>query len=186
MAGWLLVILSLGAVQGPTRIPAVDWATVAVEREAFGEGQPGQYATVGKFDGIGMLYLSVTKRLLEFKGLRRISVPYLGQQPENAYEIHHETFAISSIIRVSDNEYAFEGVSDGPFRRSVTGKLRYSVARSGLGGTVEEFQLDEHGQVIKGIMNRYSIAKSAQGVAMLKKYAEVFLGGNFVALDFER
>jgi hypothetical protein len=165
-------------------LPAVDWITVAAEREAFLEGQPGQYATTGTFDGIGMIYLSVSKRIIEFKGFRRITLPHLGQQPGNAYEVHSESFTIRSLIRVADTEYAFQGVSDGPFGRTVTGKVRYSVTTSGLVGTVEEFLLEEHGQQIKGVMNRYSMARSAPALEMLKRYAEVFLGGNYVALDF--
>ena len=133
-----------------------------------------------------MLYLSATNRVVELKGLRRATMPHLGQQPNHIYEIYHETFTIDSLIRVGDGEYAFQGVNNGPFNRAITGKVRYSVAASGLVGVVDELQLAEHGQAIKGIMNRYVMASSSQATALLKKHDDVFLGGNFVALAFGR
>ncbi len=185
IASFVALFLFAG-VQVSSRLPAVDWITVTVEREAFMESPSGQYATNGAFDGIGMIYMSVSKRVIEFKGFRRITLPHLGQRSGNVYEIYNEAFTIQSLIRVADTDYAFEGVSNGPFGRSVTGKLRYSITKSGLVGVVEDFQLQEHGQLIKGVMNRYSVAKSVSALDMLKKYADVFLGGNYMALDFVR
>jgi hypothetical protein len=133
-----------------------------------------------------MLYLSASRKLVELKGFRRATLPYLGQQPNQSYEIYHETFTIESLIRVDAGEYAFQGVNNGPFNRAVTGKVRYSVAASGLVGSVDELQLAEHGQVFKGVMNRYVIARSVEAIALLKKHDDVFFGGNYVALDFGR
>jgi hypothetical protein len=183
VAGWLLIALTVYTLQAPPRFPAVDWATVTVEREAFMEGPPGQYTTAGIFDGVGMVYFSVTRRVIQFKGFRRITLPHLGQQQGQNFEICIESFTIQSLIRSGNTEYAFEAVSDGPFGRSVTGKLTFAIAKSGLVGTVSDFRLEEHGQIIKGIMNRYSIAKSRPAQDMLRKYSEIFLGGNYVALD---
>jgi hypothetical protein len=133
-----------------------------------------------------MLYLSATRNLLWLKGLRGATMPHIGQQPNQVYEVYHETFTIESVIPVSDGEYAFQGVNDGPFNRTITGKVKYSVARSGLAASVDDLQLAEYGQTIKGVMNRYTLASSTQAVALLKKHDDVFFGGNFVALDFTR
>jgi hypothetical protein len=92
----LVAIFLLAGVQSASRLPAIDWVTVAAEREAFLEGQPGQYATTGTFDGIGMIYLSVSKRIIEFKGFRRITLPHLGQQPGNLYEVQLDTVALAA------------------------------------------------------------------------------------------
>jgi hypothetical protein len=184
----LAILAFVGALTGQAsgQRPAIDWLTVAVEREAFTEASPGQYAARGDFDGVAVLYLSATKKILELKGLRRATLPHLGQQPNQLYEIYHETFKIESLILIGDGEYAFQGVNNGPFDRTITGKVRYSVAASGLVGSVDEFQLAEQGQVIKGVMNRYAMARSTQATTMLKKHDDVFFGGNYVVLDFGR
>ena len=57
MRAWAVAIATLAsqpAAQGPGPL---DWASVTVERRAFVEGQPGRYETVGRFDGVGMVYL---------------------------------------------------------------------------------------------------------------------------------
>jgi hypothetical protein len=46
--------------------------------------------------------------------------------------------------------------------------------------------MDEHGQMLKGSMNKYTVPKSAVSKAMLKKYNAVCFGGNYVAFDFEK
>jgi hypothetical protein len=71
----------------------IDWASFPVEREAFIESRtaPGTYATLGSFDGVAVLYFSPSKRLIEIKGLKKISVPFLGQERDDKYEFHHET-----------------------------------------------------------------------------------------------
>ena len=65
----------------------------------------------------------------------------------------------------------------------VTGRIRVTVSPSGVSGRVDEFLMEEHGQSIKGVMNRYRLAQSPAAQAMRKTYNEVFLGGNVVALE---
>ena len=76
-------------------------------------------------------------------------------------------------------------MSDGTFARTVTGKLHTPITGSGLAfrGTITEFRMDEHGQMIQGVMNRYSMAKSPAAGQMLSQYGAIYFGGNFVALD---
>ena len=181
MIRYLLIVCALVSTVlfGQTR--TINWASFPVEKERFFEGEPDRYATVGRFDGVGMMYFSPTKKLVEFKGFRSIDVPYLGQEPDDKYEFRHESFTIGSVIPIAEREYAFQAVSDGPFARTVTGKIRFSVERR-----VEEFQMDEHGQMLKGVMNRYVLARSAAARAMLKKYDDVFFGGNYVAVEVEQ
>jgi hypothetical protein len=110
----------------------------------------------------------------------------MGQEADDKYEFRCESFTIESVILVGDGEYAFQAKRGGLFPRIVTGKIRFSLAKSGLFGTIEDFRMDEQGQTLKGIMNRYVLPKSAESKAMLQKYDEVFFGGNFVALDFDK
>jgi hypothetical protein len=46
--------------------------------------------------------------------------------------------------------------------------------------------MDEHGQMLKGEMNKYTLPKSAVSKALLKKYSNVCFGGNYVAFEFEK
>jgi hypothetical protein len=115
----IALVGSLAAQASGQQRPGIDWLTVAVEREAFMESPPGQYATSGRFDGVAMLYLSASRKLVELKGFRRATLPYLGQQPNQSYEIYQETFTIESLIRVDVGEYAFQGVNNGAFDRAV-------------------------------------------------------------------
>jgi len=182
----LLVVLQLIGPFQSGHAPDFMWATVTVEMTAFFEQTPGEYGTSGKFDGVGMMYLSPEQKSLIFKGLRKISIRYLAQEPDDEYEFYQESFSLRSIIRTADGEYALEATSENAFGRTVTGKIRYSIVGSGLGrsGAVTEFRLDEHGQVMKGVMNRYALARSPEALAMLKKYDAIFFGGNYVALGF--
>jgi hypothetical protein len=179
LAFWLFCVFQTAA-----RLPGLDWASLPVEREEFFEqGTTREYATTGRFGGIGMMYLSASRKVLIYNGLRRIGVPHLGQERDDLFEFKQESYTIRSLIRTDNGEYAFEAVNDGPFDRTVTGKVRYSLSKSGLFGLVDEFQMEEHGQTIKGMMNRYSLPKSAEAQRMLSKYTEVFFGGHYVALD---
>ena len=185
----LLVVLALvpAALSGQMRM-SLDWANFPVEMERFVESEPGsgQYATAGTFNGVGSMYLSATKKVIDFKGLRIIELGYLGQEPDDKYEFRHESFTIGSLIAVGGGEYAFQATNDGPLDRTVTGKIRIAVGSSRINGTVQEFQMEEHGQVLKGVMNRYVLPRTPAGLTMLKKYDEIFFGGNFAAMEFAR
>ena len=128
------------------------WASFPVEREAFmsTEADPRRYRSAGTFDGIGLLYFSPERRTIKIEGLKKISIPFLGQEPDDKYEFHHETFTLTSVIRIGDGEYAFQGTNDGPFSRMVTDRIRVTVSPSGVSGRVDEFLMEEHGQSIKG------------------------------------
>ncbi len=132
-----------------------------------------------------MLYFSPSKRTIEIEGLKSISIPFLGQEPDDTYEFHHETFTLTSVIRIGDGEYAFQGTNDGPFSRMVTGRIRVTVSPTRVSGRVDEFLMEEHGQAVTGVMNTCRLAPSPAAQAMLKTYDEVFLGGNWVALDLQ-
>jgi hypothetical protein len=166
----------------------IDWASFPVERETFVESRaaPGTYATLGSFDGVAMLYFSTSKRLIEIKGLKRISIPFLGQEPDDMYEFHHETFTLASMVRTGDGEYAFQATNNGAFDRVATGRLRVTLLPIRVAAKVEEFLMEEHGQAINSVMNRYVLPRSTAAKAMLKTYGEVFFGGNWVAIDPER
>ena len=130
------------------------------------------------------MYVSAENRIISFKGLRRIHLPYLRQQADDKYEFRFEQFTLESIIRIGPREYAFQGVNQGPFDRTVTGRVRFSDER--LGATVQEFTMEEHGQELSGVMTRYTLPKSKKATAMLKRYDEVFFGGNWVAVEPSR
>ena len=70
----------------------IDWASFPVERETFSatEVAPQRYSSAGVFDGVGMLYFSPSKRLVEIKRLQKISLPFPGQEPNDKYEFHPE------------------------------------------------------------------------------------------------
>lgn len=178
-----LFTLALLAQSGGTQAapPGLDWATVVVEREAFFEDKPGEYGTTPRFDGVGMLYISATRKSILFRGLRRISTPHLGQPRGAEYEFHQEAFTLKSIV-ADGSGWTFEAVNDGPSARRVTGVLRYSASKTAGVGTVSEFKLEEHGQTIKGVLNRYVLAKSSSATSLLRKFDNVFFGGNVVAL----
>ena len=148
------------------------------------EEVPENYGAAGFFAGIGTIYFSPNKKIIQFKGLRTIEIPYMGQEPDDKYELRFESFAITSIIPINEFEFTFYATQNGPFHRTVTGKIRFSISKSGLYGSIKDFEMDEHGQYLKGVMNRYHLPKSEASRAMFKKYEEIFFGGNFVALDF--
>jgi hypothetical protein len=195
---WSTLLLSLAAVDltetqgtapaGPSaRLPPIDYATVTVEREAFyaEESKPGQYGTVGKFQGVGMMYVSLTNRTMFFHGLRLITWPYLGQDKTDQYELFRETFTLRSAIRSANDEYAFEAVSDLT-GRTLTGRLRY--ARSTIffpQAVVVDCQFEEHGRQVKGVMNRYVLPRSPAALQMLKEFEKVHLGGNAVLFEYQ-
>jgi hypothetical protein len=180
----LLSLMTLPPVQTPAAAPlSLDWATLAVEREAFFEDKPGEYGTKGQFDGVGMLYISVSRKTLLYRGLRRIPTPRVGQQKDDEFEFHQESFTLQSGSITTAGEYTFTGVNDGPSGRTVSGTLRFSVAGNATAGTATEFRLDEQGQTIKGVLNRYTLAKSPPASSMLRKFDSVFFGGNVVALS---
>jgi hypothetical protein len=164
--------------------PAIDWATFRVEREAFFEASPGTYGTPGSFGGIGLMYFSPSKKLIEFQGLRTIEMPHIGQEADDKYELKFESFVITAMSQLSKFEYAFQAKNSGPFSRTATGKIRFSVAKSGLAGQIEDFQMEEHGQTLRGVMNRYCLPKSEIAKSMFKKYDDIFFGGSYVALEF--
>ena len=179
---FLRILLAAGvvAVASAQALPALDWATVAVEREAFFEDQPGVYGTTGRFDGVGMVYVNGTRNSILFRGFRRIATPHPGQSRDAQFELHQETFTIKSIT-ADGQGWTFEGVNDGPSARRITGALRFSPAKTDGTGAVTEFKLEEHGATIKGVLNRISLAKSSAATSMLKKFDVVFFGGNVVS-----
>ena len=76
----LLVVLHLIAPQsGP---PTFIWASITVERTAFFEQTPGEYGAAGKFDGVGMMYISPERKSLIFKGLRKITQKTVDEEPK--------------------------------------------------------------------------------------------------------
>jgi len=158
----------------------LDWATVTVEREAFFEEKPGEYGTTGRFDGVGMVYISASRNQILFRGLRRIATPHPGQSGRAEYELHQETFTLKSLTPATRG-WTFEAVNDGPSARAVTGSLTYSPTRTAGVGTVTEFRLDEHGQTLKGVLNRSTLAKSSAAMSLLRRFDVVFFGGNTVA-----
>ncbi len=159
---------------------SLDWATVVVEREAFFEDTPGAYGTTGRFDGVGMIYISAARKQIMFRGVRRIATPHLGQARNAQYELHQETFTITSMTPV-EHGWTIAAVNDGPSARVTTAELRFSPGKTPEIGTVAEFQLDEHGQEIKGVMNRLKLAKSSAATSLLRKFDVVFFGGNVVS-----
>ena len=163
----------------------VDWASFPVECEMFFKSTPSNYSTDGVFGGIGMMYFSASKKVIKFKGIRTIEMPHIGQKPDDKYEFKSESFAITAMIPIDKLEYFFEATNTGPFARIVTGTIRFSLSKSGLSGHLEDFQMAEHGQTLRGVMNRYYLPKSEFAKTMLKKYDDVFFGGNYVALEFE-
>src|SRR5262245_61810466 len=177
----LLFALALITQSGGTQAqpPALDWATIAVEREAFFEDKPGEYGTTPKFDGVGLLYISASRKSILFRGLRRIATPHLGQPRNAEFEFHQESFTLKSFVAEADG-WTFEAVNDGPSARRVTGVLRYTPSKTAGVGTVIECKLEEHGQTIKGVLNRYVIAKSSAATSLLRKLDNVFFGGNVV------
>ena len=76
--------------------------------------------------------------------------------------------------------WTFEAVNDGPSGRRATGTLRFIPTKTAGVGSVIEFRLDEHGQTIKGVLNRYSLAKSKPAISLLRQFDHVFFGGNVV------
>lgn len=171
-------VIALAIAQGP---PAtLDWATIAVEREAFFEDKPGEYGTAGRFDGVGMVYINAARSSILFRGFRRIATPHPGQSRDAEFELHQETFTIKTIT--SDGQgWTFDGVNDGPSARRIAGSLRYSPTKTAGSGAVTEFKLEEHGQTIKGVLNRLSLAKSSAATSMIRKFDVIFFGGNLVS-----
>jgi hypothetical protein len=180
----LLVLVVTSPAIG--RDPAIDWASFRVEREAVFEASPGTYGTAGSFGGIGLMYFSPSKKLIEFKGLRTIEIPHMGQEADDKYELKSESFVITAMSQISKFEYAFQARNAGPFSRMATGKIRFSVAKSGLVGQIEDFQMEEHGQTIRGVMNRYYLPRSEIAKAMFTKHDDIFFGGGYVALEFAK
>jgi hypothetical protein len=162
----------------------IDWASFPIEIEAFSETVPGNYGAAGFFAGIGMIYFSPNKKIIQFKGLRKIEIPYMGQEPDDKYELRFESFAITSIIPINEFEFTFYATKNSPFHRTLTGKIIFSISKSGLYGSIKDFEMDEHGGKLQGVMNRYYLPKSESCKSMFKKYEEVFFGGNYLALDF--
>jgi hypothetical protein len=173
------LLLCLLCTAAPS-LATLDWATVVVEREAFFEDTPGAYGTTGRFDGVGMIYISASRNQILFRGFRRITTPHLGQSRDAQYELHQETFTIKSIAPI-ENGWTFDAVNDGPSARAVSGEIRYTPTKTDGVGTVVEFRLDEHGQTIKGVMNRLKLAKSSAATSMLRRFETVFFGGNVVS-----
>jgi len=177
------LLLAIGVVAGlsaQAAPPTFDWATIAVEREAFFEDKPGEYGTTGRFDGVGMVYLNGSRNSVLFRGFRRIATAHPGQSRDAQFELHQETFTIKSIV--SDGQgWTFEGVNDGPSGRRVSGSLRFAPTKTAGSGSVTEFKLEEHGQTIKGVLNRISLAKSSAATSMLKRFDVIFFGGNLVS-----
>lgn len=163
----------------------LDWASFPVEREHFSEdGGTGRYAEDGVFAGVGMMYVSQSRKTIRFEGLSRIDVPHLGQAPGHRYEFRFETFRIQSFFSTGPGEFTFEAVREGTFPRRLTGKLRLSASGALPAADIDAFVADEHGEAIRGVMNRFSLASSPPAEAMLEKYDEVFFGG-YVALEPE-
>jgi hypothetical protein len=180
----LLILMSL--VMAPLAAaerPEIEWASFPVERLAYQpDEKTAKYSTTGTFDGIGMLYFSPAKKKIEYKGLRSIRIPYLGQESNDRFELRAESFVTTSVISLGNGEFAFEAVVQGPFERTVTGRLRIKAAPPAFAATVVEFRMDELGDLYEGVMSRYTLPASDTALAMLKKYDEIFFGGNFVAL----
>jgi hypothetical protein len=130
-----------------------------------------------------MLYFAPVKSKVEFKGFRAIRLPFLGQEEDDKFELRAESFKTTSVVSVGDGEFIFEALVDGPFEHRVTGRLQVKIAPNGVTGRVVSFRMDEHGDAYAGIMTRYSLPRSAAAKAMLKRYDEVFFGGNMVALS---
>ena len=177
------VLVSLFVLSTQTPVPAspaLDWATIAVERQAFFEDKPGEYGTAGRFDGVGMVYVSPSRNSILFRGLRRIAQAHVGQSRDAQYEFHQESFKITT-VQPDGQGWSFEGANDGPSGRKMTGVLRYSPTKTAGIGTITEFRLEEHGQQIKGVLNRYSLAKSSAATSLLRRFDVVFFGGNVVS-----
>jgi hypothetical protein len=174
--------MTLPPVQTPAAAQALE-ATLAVEREAFFEDKPGEYGTKGQFDGVGMLYVSTSRKSVVFRGLRKIAERRPGQQKNDEFEFSQDSFTIQSGSISAPGEYTFTAVNDGPSHRSVTGTLKFTATGNGTVGSATEFRLEEQGQTIKGVMTRYTLAKSTAAASMMRKLDNVFFGGNVVVLS---
>jgi hypothetical protein len=178
-------LIALGLIVGLLAAPAwtepltLDWATFAVEREHFREeADSGRYGEEGEFAGVGLMYVSPGRTTLKFEGLSRIELLHLGQGPATKYEFRFETFQIKSFFSIGPGEYAFEAIREGPFARRLTGTLSISTPKGAMPtARVDTFVAEEHGTTLEGIMNRFSLASSAEAKALLQKYDDVFFGG---------
>jgi hypothetical protein len=181
LCGLCLCLLSFAALPpiAAQQQATLDWATIAVEREGFFEERPGEYGTKGQFDGVGMLYISAGRKTVLFRGIRRIATPHLGQSRHAEFEFHQESFTIGTLTAV-EGGWTFTAVNDGPSKRAAQGSLRFAATKTAGVGTVAAFTLDEMGQTIKGVLNRYTLAKSSSATSLIRRFDAVFFGGNVV------
>lgn len=177
----LMSLLALACAITPidlaAQTPSLDYATFAVEATGYSESEtePGTYSTAGTFLGVGRMYFSPTRMIIRFDGLIG-----LGK-----YDFSSDRYLITSLIPISDTKYAFEAVFDSVFDRTATGRIEFTPPTSGLSifsSTIEYFQLDEWGQMIEGVLRRYSLPSSAPARQMIEKYDDIDFGG-LVAFD---
>ena len=90
---------------------------------------------------------------------------------------------MNTTIRTGDGEYAFQGTNNNWYGRTITGKIRIARRPGAPTGTVVEFLLEEHGQTLPGVMNRYALTHSPTAKALLQKYSEIVLDRNWAEFD---
>jgi hypothetical protein len=183
MIALLLALLVAG--QATSQPPGLVSATILVQREAFYDlDGSGEYDPVGSIDAVGRLDISLASRTIVFMGLRAVrSGPGAAEEANARFHVYRDAYTIRSAIRSGPTEYAFEAINENLFGRTLTGKLQYAVAESGLVAGIVDCQFDEYGHTIRGVMNRYSPARSNLARALLERFDRIDFGQDYVGLD---
>jgi len=178
----LLILFFLIFPFVPTQVLAelnnLMWAVFPVEKyEYMADKKTEKYMKDGQLKAIGRIYVSLERKEIIFYGLR--TKDFVDGDSE--FEFTYEDFKLKKVIKLDNENYTFEGIREGTFERFISGKIQ--LKKFPLAGKVVNFDMNELGEVYKGVMNRYIILSSEKGKLLKQKFKTIDFGNYYAAMS---
>jgi len=161
------------------------WAVFPVEKyEYMADEKTKKYMNDGQLKAVGKFYISLENKKIIFNGLRvKESLDSISSEKDSEYLFANEEFELKKVIKLDNENYAFEGMRVGYFKRLISGKLQLKKAPSS--GQVINFELNEKGDRFEGVMNRYVILSSEKGKLLKDNFRAIDFGNYYGAMGPE-
>lgn len=161
------------------------WAVFPVEKyEYMSDEKTKKYLKDGQLKALGKFYISLENKKIIFNGLRmREVLDFLSVEKDSELLFTYEIFELRKVIKLDNENYAFEGVRDGYFNRLISGKIQ--LKKLPQVGQVVNFEMNEKGDMFEGVMNRYVILSSEKGKSLKDNFKAIDFGNYYGAMGPE-
>lgn len=160
-------------------------AVFPVEKyEYMADEKTKKYLKDGQLKVIGKFYISLENKKILFIGLRmREALDFISVEKDSELLFTYEIFELRKVVKLDNENYAFEDVRDGYFNRLISGKIQ--LKKLPQAGQVINFEMNEKGDTFQGVMNRYVILSSEKGKLLKDKFKVIDFGNYYGAMGAE-